>query len=348
MTIAGTGTTRHRDGWRGCDLDVASLTCDLTPDHLAAMDNLLAGIRADGLAFHEIERRHFDHPALSSFFAEFLRALKYGPGILILRGLPVDSYGIEDLERLYWGIGTHLGRGCSQSSAGDMLGHVTDRQTARGYTSNRELKLHCDSAEIAALLCVRPAREGGKTILASSLKLHEILEREHPDYLAVVERGFPYHRRGEQAPGQEPITPYDVPVFSMAEGILSCRYSRGDFELALRDLGRKLTPLEEAAVTYVDERAMADDMRLELTLNPGEALFMNNFEVLHARTAFTDWDEPARKRLLFRLWLQGEPTRPLHPHALSFLNEGGRHGIDRQEGQVPGQPQFTVPSHLTE
>ena len=348
MTIVSTRTTRHRDGWRGTEIDLEAQYRDLTPAHLAAIDDLMAGIAADGLAFHEVERGHFEHPALTPFLADFLRDLKYGPGFLILRGLPVDGYDVADLERIYWGIGTHFGRGCSQSSAGDMLGHVTDRQTARGYTSNRELKLHCDSAEIVGLMCVRPARQGGQTILASSLTLHEVTEREHPEFLEVLERGFPYHRRGEEAPGQEPITPYDVPVFSMAEGIMSCRYSRGDFELALRDLGRKLTPLEQAAVDWMDALSMRDDIRLELTLNPGEALFLNNFEMLHARTAFVDEDAPERKRLLFRLWLQGEPTRPLHPHKLSFVNRDGRHGIDRQEGRVPGLAQFTVPSHLTE
>jgi len=45
-------------------------------------------------------------------------------------------------------------------------------------------------AEIVGLLCVRDAREGGLSIYASSLKAHEIIAREHPEYLSVLERGF--------------------------------------------------------------------------------------------------------------------------------------------------------------
>jgi hypothetical protein len=38
-------------------------------------------------------------------------------------------------------------------------------------------------------------------------------------------------------------------------------------------------------------------------LAPGDLQIINSHVTLHSRTDFTDHDDPARKRLLFRLWL---------------------------------------------
>src|SRR5262249_26291955 len=152
-----------------------------TPAHLAAIDELMARIERDGLPFHQIRKQHFAHPALDRDLADLLHMIKTGPGLVIMRGFPVDKYDAERMQAVYWGIGTHFGWGCSQSADGDYLGHVTNVEKAsRGYTTSRELNLHTDSAEIVGLLCVRDAKEGGLSIYASSLKVHEIIEREHP------------------------------------------------------------------------------------------------------------------------------------------------------------------------
>jgi len=38
-------------------------------------------------------------------------------------------------------------------------------------------------------------------------------------------------------------------------------------------------------------------------LQPGDMQILNNHVTLHARTEFEDYDDPVRKRCLFRLWL---------------------------------------------
>jgi hypothetical protein len=223
-----TTMTRHRQGWRGAELDRDALYWDFTPAHLTAIDELMQRIEAAGLPFHEIRREHFVHPALDRDLADLLAQIKNGPGLVIVRGFPVDKYDPERMQAIYWGIGTHFGRGCSQSADGDYLGHVTNvAKASRGYTTDRELSLHTDSAEIVGLLCLRDAREGGLSIYASSLKVHEIIEREHPEYLPLLERGFFCDRRGEESPDDKPVTPYRVPVYSSRSGLLSCRYVRG-------------------------------------------------------------------------------------------------------------------------
>ena len=59
-------------------------------------------------------------------------------------------------------------------------------------------------------------------------------------------------------------------------------------------------------------------MALAFPLAPGEALVFDNLAMLHARTAFTDHDDPARRRLLYRLWFACEPPRARHPGILAY------------------------------
>jgi hypothetical protein len=59
------------------------------------------------------------------------------------------------------------------------------------------------------------------------------------------------------------------------------------------------------------------ELMLEFTLQPGEAYFINNYTILHARTAFDDSDSPEEaRRHLLRLWLDA-PIRPVHPYIRS-------------------------------
>src|SRR3954467_8112794 len=252
---------RHREGWLGRDLDRDALYWDFTPAHLAAIDEQMARIEKLGLKFHEIRREHFAHPALDGDLAVVLERIKTGPGLVIMRGFPIDKYDAERMQAVYWGIGTHFGRGCSQSADGDYLGYVTNvAKASRGYTTDRELHLHTDSAEIVGLLCVRDAREGGLSIYASSLKVHEIVAREQPEYLSVLERGFRCDRRGEEAAEEEPVTPYRVPVFSTQDGILSGRYVRGVIDKGAERLGEPLTSVEKAALACFEEVAQRDEV----------------------------------------------------------------------------------------
>lgn len=328
--------TRHRNGWLGSDLDRDSLYWNFTPAHLAAIDELMEQVEPLGLPFHEIRKEHFSHPALDPDLAALLHRIKTGPGLVIMRGFPVDKYDPDRMQTVYWGIGAHFGLGCSQSADGDYLGHVTNVEKAsRGYTTARELNLHTDSAEIVGLLCVRDAREGGLSIYASSLKVHDIIATEHPEYLPVLTRGFRCDRRGEEALGDEPVTPYNVPVFSAKDGLLSCRFVRGVIDRGAAALGEPLSDLEQAALAFFEEVAGREDVRFEVMLRPGEASVINNYEIMHARTAFVDWDEPAKKRLLYRLWLEGRPPRPMVPEVQLYRNRSGHMGVDKQPGRGP-------------
>ena len=112
-------------------------------------------------------------------------------------------------------------------------------------------------------------------------------------------------------------------MFSSVDGVTSCRYVRQYIEVAAdEDPDIELDALDREA--FDAPEALAADPRLhhEFTLQPGQAVFANNFTVLHARSSFTD--QPAGPgRLLFRVWLATEPSRPVVRRIEHFEGEPG-------------------------
>jgi alpha-ketoglutarate-dependent taurine dioxygenase len=68
---------------------------------------------------------------------------------------------------------------------------------------------------------------------------------------------------------------------------------------------------ELAVLDRFEEVTKRPELMLEFTLRPGEMYFINNYTILHARTAFDDGDaEDDQRRHLLRLWLEVPGTRP--------------------------------------
>jgi len=135
--------------------------------------------------------------------------------------------------------------------------------------------------------------------------------------LAALYRGYVRHRRGEEQPGELPYTPYRIPVYSNVEGKVSVRYVRSYIKAGEAAAGRPMGAAERAIIDTFEAVTKRPELMLEFTLQPGEAYFINNYTILHARTAFDDGDAPedARRHLL-RLWLDA-PIRPVHPYIRS-------------------------------
>lgn len=326
--------------WTRADIagkaDVFSL--DLSAAERAELDAALATVRARGLAMEAIGKADFPLPGLGRRLAVLAHEVEEGRGLALVRGFPVDEYGAADIELLYWGLSTHLGTAVSQSVMGDRLGHVTDvteeDPNARAYRARRKLYFHSDFTDVLGLLCVRRGQSGGLNQFVSTLAVHNEILATRPELLEPLYRGFHYHRLGEEGPGEAPITPWRVPVFSVADGRVSARYSRTYLREGARAHG-ELSPFEADALAYFDEVCLRPDLLTEFGLEPGEGVFINNFTVLHGRGAFEDGPDPARKRLLLRVWLATASARPLVPE-IQVFDTGREGGIPKQEeGRTP-------------
>ncbi len=189
---------------------------------------------------------------------------------------------------------------------------------ARAYRNKQELSPHTDSCDLVGILCLRNAQAGGGVSrLTSAISVHNALLAEHLDVLAALYRGYVRHRRGEEQPGELPYTPYRIPVYSNVEGKVSARYVRSYIEAGEAAAGRPMGPAELVVIDTFEAVTKRPELMLEFRLQPGEAYFINNYTILHARTAFDDGDAPedARRHLL-RLWLDA-PIRPVHPYIRS-------------------------------
>lgn len=340
-----------RMAWRGADIKKDDIAFDLTARHAAALRELLDRFHKDGLALSQILPQHCRHSALDADLARVFDEIQEGRGIVIVRGIPVDGYSVDDISAMFWALGSHLGCGVSQSARGDLIGFVRNEtplgepESARGYTSRRELSLHVDLAQIVGLMCVRQGRSGGESQYASGLAVYDEFRTKRPDLLPILHCGFPYHRRGEEAPGEPQITPYNVPVFSEREGRVSVFMVREIINAAYRELKRSFTPEEIDAIDTF--RATARELQLETRLEPGEASFLNNYTIMHARSEFEDWGDPEKNRLMLRLWLDVEwNARPVVSEIHIYRNEGGRSGIDPQPGRLPAVAAYRAPDEL--
>ncbi len=295
----------HPAAWTNESLGGAGpLKVRMTETQLKALEELIA--KSKSLAPQEITRKDWDHPAINGFLREQFDEIQNGKGAVIIQGMTRDRFSDEDMERVYWGFGTHWGVAATQSAFGDKLGQVKntpvgpENPTGRAYRSDDELKPHTDSFEIVGLLCLQKAPEGGYSQLVSSLAIHNVMLKTRPDLLEALYRGFPY-ATSEAAKTDEPITPGPVPVFAQVDGVVSGRFVRNHMRRAAKHLGTPIPADLEEAMDYFEALSTRPDLTLHFLIEPGEMLLFNNFTTLHARENFKD--SPTQKRHLLRMWL---------------------------------------------
>jgi hypothetical protein len=277
--------------------------------HLAAFDTLLDKTRR--IRLQDLTRADFAHDDLADLIEGMRNEALRGKCAVILRGLDRARYSQEECERIFWGLGVHLGTPAVQSSRADRLGYVRhepDDPKARGYRGSGELVLHTDSRAVIALMSLQNAARGGHSQIASSATIHNVIFRERPDLLEPLYRGYPYHSTEIE------LTPCSIPIFSNVDGVVSCAFFEGHMRKAAQTMGKPLPSDLDEALTYFARTAAREDVRIEFMLEPGEIMICNNFAVLHARTEFEN--APGRERLLARLWLNVPDGRPTVPELL--------------------------------
>lgn len=292
-----------------------------------------------GLAIQKIDRYDVDLGELSPVLESMRDEVVERRGFVLLRGLPVERYTKEEAAIAYWAIGLHFGRPVSQNAKGHLLGHVRDigldptNPSHRIYATNARHRYHTDSCDIVGLLCLKTAKRGGLSSIASSVTIYHELRRERPDVVEVLEQPFIVDRKGEIPEGKGPH--YRMAVFHHFAGHLTTIYARDFIEAAQRFAEvPRLSRRQIEALDMLDALAARDDVRLDMNLRPGDMQFLHNHQILHARTAYEDYPEPERKRHLLRLWLSppnGRPLPPVFAERYGSIEPGNRGGI-----RVPG------------
>ena len=325
-------TTRHPitgpSAWRGADL--AGAEDWITPLPAAADHEIDAALRGvAGLEWRDITREAFPLRETAKTLDDLAHELEHGRGFVRLRGLPVDRYDEDDLRKILWGIGSHLGTALYQNAHGELIGEVRDELRAFGAVRETHqsgvdgkpvssryktrtrgpLRFHTDRCDVIALLCARAAKSGGVSRLVSAVAVHNEILARRPDLLELLYGDYHRSRIGEEAGGDSAT--YALPVFATEDGHFTTQYSRTFVEAAQAVAG--VPPLTSAQIEALDLlHEVADELCLEAAFEPGDLQLINNHVIYHARAAFED-DAESQGRLLLRLWLAMPNSRPLPP-----------------------------------
>jgi hypothetical protein len=294
--------------WRGADLAKRPETWTrvLTAAEIAELEAALRAVRARGLALGEIRREDFPLPTLAAAAKEWAREILEGRGFLLLRGLPVARWGDEDSALVYWGLGQHLGRPGAQNPEGELLGHVVDMHeeaanpNVRRYRTRGEIRFHCDLADAVGLLCLRTARTGGASRIASSVSVYNAILARRPALADRLFEPFLLDSREEERPGARAWFP--VPPCRHARGRLATFWHSDYFRSVIRHADVvPFTAEERELLDLYEELAGSQELRLDMQFEPGDVQLISNHSVVHARTAYRD--DPGSERHLLRLWL---------------------------------------------
>jgi hypothetical protein len=328
-----------RAEWRRKDVEKESLwTEQLTPTELRELDQALQHAKSRSTDVLQLGKDDFPLPTLSTRLKRIEHDLIDGRGFALIRGLPRDRYDKEDATLLYWGIGMHLGKPWPQNKKGHVLGDVTDQgKAATDYTSRGNeiggiaFPYHSDGSDLVGLLCLECAKEGGQSTVCNAVAIHNELVGTRPDLAAELYRPQPYDFRGEEPKGGAPW--YATPVFTRWGNRLFVRYIRPYILASQRhDDAPRITPKAEEAMQLVDQMTQDPQFTVFMDFLPGDMQFINNYHVLHGRTAYVDDREAGLVRHLKRLWLE---TEVLDDRPVYFRNDRRSHwGKERTVSKV--------------
>ena len=237
-----------------------------------------------------------------------LEEVKRGRGVALIKGLPREELTAHQFEILTWGLGLHSGVPRPQGKETQYISAVRNAGmdyrtgTGRGYSSNADLDFHTDSSDIIFLSCFNKAVSGGKTIISSSMAGHDVMVREYPDQVKWLYEPIAFSRQGEQAPDEGPYVV--MPIFSECKGKWFGRWNWNRVRSAQKIEGvPQLKPEQFAALEQFDQVMRRPDVAYEMWLEPGDVQIISSHVTLHSRTEFVDHEDPAKKRLLYRLWI---------------------------------------------
>ena len=300
-------------GWRPRDLKgTDAWVYRMSPDQIAEVEDAVETVEAKGWQLLDITRERFPLPRLGAALKDIQAELMDGRGFAMLRGLPIAGKSRFQIAAAFWGIGHHIGTAKSQNGKGHLLGHVldigADYTKDRGYMSRAEMVFHTDRADVLSLCCLHPAKTGGQHRIASSVTVYNEMLKRRPEFVKELCFQFYKSRQGEIPEGE--TDPFSrVPVFSVEKGYFTARGAGAPIVKAQALPGvPALTRNQLDAIEMY--RALALEFSLDIDFEIGDISFVQNYVNMHARSEFTDWPEPERKRHLLRLWLNNG-LRPL-------------------------------------
>ncbi len=282
---------------------------------------LADALKKNPLPVLRLSPNDFDLPACAALMAQAKQCLTAGPGFVLIDRLPLDDLRPTEALAIYWILASMVARPVAQKWDGTMIYEVADTSglrpgnRIRPYTTNAEQPFHTDNAyniyppDFVSLLCVRTAKSGGISRIASLNTAHNLMRDQHPDLLPRLYEPFLWDRVKEHADDDDLVL--SNPLF-MTDGEsltarLGNRLIRQGYSVAEKDIDKEGDAALEALYGILNDTSLYK----EFVFQPGQIQILDNRFIGHKRTAFEDWPEPERRRQLARLWLR-DHGRPFY------------------------------------
>ncbi len=318
---------------------------ELSPSEIEELEKAAESLLARGQEIGQMKAADFSLPSLSAKLKALRQTLIQGRGFSLIKGLPISRYTEREIITIFFGIGTQLGNARSQNAQGHVLGHVrnlgldSSDPKVRIYQTKERQTFHTDSCDVVGLLCLQPAKSGGRSLLVSADTVYQEMYKYRPDLLSLLLAPIATDRRGEVPEGMLPYLL--IPVFSHYQDKITPFYQRQYIESAQRfPAAPRLTAQHLEALDLFDKLCNDPALHLSMMLEKGDMQFVYNHAMLHDRTGFEDWEALSQRRHLLRLWLSIPGDRPLPP---VFATRYGSVEVGNRGGIVVPGTQLNVP-----
>jgi len=169
---------------------------------------------------------------------------------------------------------------------------------------------HTDSSAVGyypkavGLLCVRPALEGGESLLVNAANAYTHLIRNFPVYekllgfsaiLDIVTPGTEF--------SLENLRKNCFPILEKSDTTFTFRYMRYWLERGHQKAGEPLPDGYVEMLNALDHYLDQPKNQLSILMQAGDILIFNNTFLLHNRTAFTNSAEKVHERIMVRAWM---------------------------------------------
>ena len=301
--------------WLAADISERDWLLELPSEALEEITRLAQFIKDNPLQM--LQRRFADLslPACQALMSRMKQILDNGVGFAVIDRLPVEDISIDTLVEIYWILGQCIGRPVAQKWNGQMIYDVRDTGQSysygvRGSHTSVELVFHTDNAfarmvpDYVGLFCHSAAKSGGVSRFCSLYSVHQRMLEYSPDLLARLYQPMLYDRQKEHRESAEPVCL--APYFSWRHNRLFARANSSLVRKGYEVAGEEMDSVLREALDAIDELSSAEDLWFEAALQPGQIQYLNNHEVGHYRSEYEDFDEPERKRHLYRLWHRQE------------------------------------------
>jgi hypothetical protein len=324
--------------WRG---DVLARGEDwlyrFTPEQVAELEAAGAKFVEDDPDLRFVQAGDYPLPACASAIASWSADVDTGRGFVVARGLRTHLYSDAMAAAIFYILGLHMGEPMRQNQMGDLLDHVyatsdktMDDPTALPSKVRDELVFHSDSSDVVTLMCLRPGKSGGASLLVSGAQIYNEMLRRRPDLAPLLLE--PFHWDWRRQDHESPANTYASPMISLVDGVFSL-YAGSTYIFTAQDYPEvpRLTEAQIEAVKLFDEITYEPGMAIATAFAPGDIQWLSNYAALHSRKAFEDFPEPQRRRHLLRLWLKRDVGRPIIPNF-------GKNAVVQDRATLPSTP----------